>query len=326
MLGFIKRKQGKTEPETKAGLFNRLKQGLSRTRTHLQSGLGNLILGKKVIDQALLEEIETVLLTADVGVDATTQIIADLTEKVSRKTLTEPEALLQHLREDLAGILAPCEAPLEKPEGVAPFVILMVGVNGAGKTTTIAKLAKRYLAQGHNVMLAAGDTFRAAAIEQLQVWGERHNVPVIAQQPGSDSASVVFDALQAAKARGCDILIADTAGRLHTQTNLMAELQKVKRVMQKLDPEAPHEVMLVLDAGIGQNAIQQAKQFDEAVGVTGVTLTKLDGTAKGGVIFAIAKHCQLPLRFIGVGEQSEDLRPFVAEEFVAALFGEDTQA
>jgi fused signal recognition particle receptor len=307
-------------PQDKRGLFSRLIQGLTRTRSGLTTGLADLALGKKSIDDELLEDIETLLLTADVGVEATQRIITDLTNRVSRKELKDSEALLSALKADMTAILTPCDAPLEIDTSHKPFVILMVGVNGAGKTTTIGKLAKRLQAEGRSVMLAAGDTFRAAAVEQLQTWGERNDVPVIAQQSGADSASVIYDALQAAQARNVDVLIADTAGRLHTQSNLMEELKKVKRVMGKLDTAAPHEVQLVVDAGTGQNALNQAKQFNEAVGLTGITLTKLDGTAKGGVIFAIANKMQMPIRFIGVGEGIDDLRPFNAEEFVAALF------
>ena len=259
------------------------------------------------------------------GVDATLEIIDHLTQRVSRKELTRPEALQAALQEELLTLLKPCEQPLEV-QGHKPYVILMVGVNGVGKTTTIGKLAKRYMGEGRSVMLAAGDTFRAAAVEQLQVWGERNGVPVVAQHTGADSASVIFDALQAAQARNVDVLIADTAGRLHNKDNLMEELKKVVRVMGKIDPEAPHEVMLVLDAGTGQNALAQADHFRQWVGVSGISLTKLDGTAKGGVIFAIAKKLGLPIRFIGVGEAVEDLRPFQAEQFIEALFAGDDAA
>ena len=283
------------------------------------AGFGNLILGRKRIDADLLEEIESQLLMADVGVEATTEIVASLTERVSRKELNDGPALMAALREALGDILTPCEAPLNV-SSASPYVILMVGVNGVGTTTTIGKLARRFQAEGRSVMLAAGDTFRAAAVEQLQHWGERHQVPVIAQHTGADSASVIYDALQAAQARKVDVLIADTAGRLSNKSHLMDELAKVVRVMGKLDGAAPHEVMLVLDAGTGQNALNQAAQFREAVGVTGITLTKLDGTAKGGVIFAIARRLGLPIRFIGVGESAEDLRPFAAVEFIDALF------
>jgi fused signal recognition particle receptor len=309
----------------KPGFFSRLRHGLSRTSDNLVQGMGNLFLGRKEIDTELLEELESRLLMADVGVDATLEIIDHLTQRVSRKELTNPEALQNALKGELLSLLKPCEVPLSV-SGHKPYVILMVGVNGVGKTTTIGKLAKRFQAQGHSVMLAAGDTFRAAAVEQLQVWGERHDVPVVAQHTGADSASVLFDALQAAQTRNIDVLIADTAGRLHNKDNLMEELKKVVRVMGKLDGNAPHEVMLVLDAGTGQNALAQADHFRQWVGVTGLTLTKLDGTAKGGVIFAIAKKLGLPIRFIGIGEAADDLRPFEAEPFIEALFAGDDAA
>ena len=311
--------QGAQEAGQKQGVFARLSQGLRRTRSNITESVASLVLGKKVIDDEVLEEIEMQLLTADVGVEATRTIIDDLTKRVARKQLANADALFNALREDMQKILMPCATPLEIAEAHRPFVILMVGINGAGKTTTIGKLAKRLQNQGHSVMLAAGDTFRAAAVEQLQEWGRRNDIPVVAQHSGADSASVIFDALQAEQSRKIDVLIADTAGRLHTQSNLMEELKKVRRVMSKLDEHAPHEVMLVLDAGIGQNAITQAKQFHEAVKVTGITLTKLDGTAKGGVIFAIAKQLMLPIRFIGIGEGIDDLRVFEAEDFVDAL-------
>ncbi|NVZ51600.1 signal recognition particle-docking protein FtsY [Pseudomonas sp. B6002] len=309
-------------PETsKTGFFARLKQGLSKTSASIGEGMASLFLGKKVIDDELLEDIETRLLTADVGVEATAVIIQSLTQKVARKQLTDADALYKSLQAELAAMLKPVEAPLViKPN--KPFVILVVGVNGAGKTTTIGKLAKKLQSEGKKVMLAAGDTFRAAAVEQLQVWGERNKIPVIAQHTGADSASVIFDAVQAAKARNIDVLIADTAGRLHTKDNLMEELKKVRRVIGKLDADAPHEVLLVLDAGTGQNAISQAKQFNQTVQLTGLALTKLDGTAKGGVIFALAKQFGLPIRYIGVGEGIDDLRTFEAEPFVQALFAE----
>jgi fused signal recognition particle receptor len=311
---------------SKSGLFSRLRRGLGRTSENLVEGMGTLFLGRKEIDEDLMEELESRLLLADVGVDATRDIIGHLTERVSRKELTHAEGLQAALRDELLDLLKPCEQNLEVANG-KPFVILMVGVNGVGKTTTIGKLAKRYMAEGRSVMLAAGDTFRAAAVEQLQVWGERNDVPVIAQHTGADSASVLFDALQAAQARDVDVLIADTAGRLHNKDNLMEELKKVVRVMGKLDPDAPHEVMLVLDAGTGQNALSQADHFQQWVGVSGITLTKLDGTAKGGVIFAIAKKLGLPIRYIGVGEAVDDLRPFQAQDFIDALFaGEDAAA
>jgi len=318
--------QPDTEGETnKPGFFSRLRHGLGRTSENLVQGMGTLFLGRKEIDEDLLEELESRLLLADVGIDATRDIIDHLTGRVSRKELTHAEGLQAALREELLDLLKPCEQNLEVTAG-KPFVILMVGVNGVGKTTTIGKLAKRYMAEGHSVMLAAGDTFRAAAVEQLQVWGDRNGVPVIAQHTGADSASVLFDALQAAQAREVDVLIADTAGRLHNKDNLMEELKKVVRVMGKLDPDAPHEVMLVLDAGTGQNALSQAAQFQQWVGVTGISLTKLDGTAKGGVIFAIAKKLGLPIRYIGVGEAVDDLRPFQAQDFIDALFAGDDAA
>jgi len=302
--------------------FSRLKSSLARTRTNFGEGFASLFLGKKEIDAKLLEEIETHLLVADVGVEATQDIIKTLTQGISRKELKDPAAVYAALQSALTQLLMPCEKPL--PElAQRPFVLLMVGVNGAGKTTTIGKLAKKFQQANLSVMLAAGDTFRAAAIEQLQIWGSRNQVPVLAQHLGADSASVIFDAFQSAKARGIDVLIADTAGRLHTRENLMDELKKVKRVLQKLDPDAPHEIMLVLDASTGQNALMQAQKFHEALNVTGITLTKLDGTAKGGIIFAIAKKLQLPIRFIGVGEKVDDLRPFEAQSFVKALFDQE---
>lgn len=311
-------------PAAPAGFFTRLKQGLSRTRAGLTAGLSNLLLGKKTIDAELLEDIETLLLTSDVGIEATQVLITDLTERVSRKQLSDPQALFQVLKEDMVKVLQPVEAPLCIPENLGkPFVILMVGINGSGKTTTIGKLAKRFQAEGRSVMLAAGDTFRAAAVEQLKAWGEVNNVPVIAQHGRADSASVIFDALQAATARKIDVLIADTAGRLHTQDNLMEELKKVRRVLQRMDENAPHETLLILDGGTGQNALMQARQFHQAVQVSGLAVTKLDGTAKGGIVFAIAKQLGLPLRFIGVGESIEDLRVFEAENFVEALLSRD---
>ncbi|MFR0674070.1 signal recognition particle-docking protein FtsY [Enterobacterales bacterium AW_CKDN230030176-1A_HGKHYDSX7] len=308
--------------EVKTGFFARLKQGLSKTSASIGEGMASLFLGRKAIDDDLLEEIETRLLTADVGVEATSVIIQSLTQKVARKQLADADALYKSLQDELAGLLRPVEQPLRVQSQNKPFVILVVGVNGAGKTTTIGKLAKKLQLEGKKVMLAAGDTFRAAAVEQLQVWGERNSIPVIAQHTGADSASVIFDAVQAAKARNIDVLIADTAGRLHTKDNLMEELKKVRRVIGKLDADAPHEVLLVLDAGTGQNAINQAKHFNQSVELTGLALTKLDGTAKGGVIFALAKQFGLPIRFIGVGEGIDDLRTFEAEPFVKALFAE----
>ena len=309
-----------SDAQSKAGFLDRLKQGLSKTSASIGEGMASLFLGKKAIDDDLLEELETRLLTADVGVEATTVIIQSLTQKVARKQLTDSGALYQALQEELAAMLRPVAKPLVIEPSKKPFVILVVGVNGAGKTTTIGKLAKQLQLEGKKVMLAAGDTFRAAAVEQLQVWGERNQVTVIAQHTGADSASVIFDAVQAATARGMDVLIADTAGRLHTKDNLMEELKKVRRVIGKLDETAPHEVLLVLDAGTGQNAISQAKQFNQTVNLTGLALTKLDGTAKGGVIFALAKQFGIPIRYIGVGEGIDDLRTFEAESFVQALF------
>ena len=309
------------QPES-GGFFARMRQGLSKTSANLGEGMANLFLGEKEIDDELLEEMETRLLMADVGIEATTMIMETLQQRVTRRQVSSRKALYRALQDELEALLAHVAKPLEIDTSKKPYVILVVGVNGVGKTTTIGKLAKRLQGEGKQVMLAAGDTFRAAAVEQLQVWGERNKIGVIAQHTGSDSASVIFDGLQAAKARGADVLIADTAGHLHNKDHLMDELAKVKRVMAKLDADAPHEVMLVLDAGTGQNAISQTKLFDQAVGLTGLTLTKLDGTAKGGVIFALAKQFGLPIRFIGVGEQIDDLRPFTAPDFVAALFGQ----
>lgn len=302
------------------GFFSRLKQGLSRTRSNLAEGLGSLLGGRKTIDADLLDDIEMQLLTADLGIEATDRVIAALTTKVKRKQLNDGDALMAQLQTELRELLAPCTAPLDIPRETRPYVILVVGVNGVGKTTTIGKLARRFQQENRKVMLAAGDTFRAAAVEQLQTWGERNQVPVIAQASGSDSASVIFDAYQAAKARGIDVLIADTAGRLHNKANLMQELEKIVRVLKKQDDQLPHEVMLVLDATTGQNALSQARSFNDAVRLTGLCLTKLDGTAKGGMVFAIANAMKLPIRFIGIGEQAEDLRPFDADQFVAALF------
>ncbi len=302
------------------GFWTRMKLGLGKTRKGLGKGLADLLVGAKEIDDEIFEEIETQLLVADVGVEATDVIIEALTGQVSREELVDADALYESLQNELRKLLVPVDQPLTIDGSKKPYVILMVGVNGVGKTTTIGKLACRFKAEGKSVMLAAGDTFRAAAVEQLQVWGERNDIPVVAQHTGADSASVVYDAVQAAQSRGADVLIADTAGRLHTRGNLMEELTKVTRVMKKLIPDAPHEVLLVLDAGTGQNAIQQAEQFRDAAGVTGLALTKLDGTAKGGILFALAKRTGLPIRFIGVGERLEDLRPFHADEFVQALF------
>jgi fused signal recognition particle receptor len=327
-MKFFKRNQptdsaSESEPaaaeKPSGGFYTRLKSGLGRTGDQLASGLGDLFLGAKTLDRDLLDAVETELVMADVGIDTTRHIIDELTQAISRKSLTDPAAVFAALRAQLVAILEPLTQPLVI-EGRKPFVILVVGVNGVGKTTTIGKLAHQLKCDGKKVMLAAGDTFRAAAVEQLQSWGERNDVPVIAQHTGADAASVLFDGLEAARARQMDVLIADTAGRLQNKAHLMDELTKVVRVMRKFDPEAPHEVLLVLDAGTGQNALSQAAVFDEAVGVTGIALTKLDGTARGGIIFAIAQQLQKPLRLLGVGEGIEDLQPFTAEQFVGALF------
>lgn len=312
--------QVEVEPEPQISVFERIRRGLDKTRASFTGGLADMFAAGKKIDEDLLEEIETTLLMADVGVTATTEIIDSLTEKLKRDQLKDGEALRQALRDQLHELLKGISKPLEIDSGAQPYVILMVGVNGVGKTTTIGKLTKKFQDEGRSVLLAAGDTFRAAAVEQLQVWGERNNVPVIAQHTGADSASVIFDAIQSAKSRGIDVVIADTAGRLQNKDNLMGELEKVVRVIKKLDSAAPHEVMLVLDAGTGQNALSQAQVFQQVVGVSGITLTKLDGTAKGGIVFAIARQLQLPIRFIGVGEQAEDMRSFEARTFVDALF------
>lgn len=309
------------ERPTKEGFFVRLKRSLVKTKQNLGSGFIGLFRGKK-IDDDLFEELEEQLLIADVGVETTSKIITSLTQHASRKQLKDAEALYGKLKEEMSEILTKVEQPLDVG-GKNPYVILMVGVNGVGKTTTIGKLARQFQAEGKSVMLAAGDTFRAAAVEQLQVWGERNRIPVVAQHTGADSASVIYDAVQAAKARGIDVLLADTAGRLQNKAHLMEELKKIVRVMKKLDDQAPHEVMLTLDASTGQNAVSQAKLFNEAVGLTGITLTKLDGTAKGGVIFAIADQFEIPIRYIGVGEGIEDLRPFKADDFIEALFARE---
>ena len=300
--------------------MGRMRRALART----SDGIGNLFLGAKTIDEALLEELETLLLIADVGIDATSSIIKELTDQVNRKQLNDSQALQDALHQLLLTKLQPCESAMNIDAQSPPFVILVVGVNGVGKTTTIGKIANHLKLQGKSVMLAAGDTFRAAAVEQLQAWGERNQVPVVAQHTGADSASVIFDAVDAAKNRGIDVVIADTAGRLHNKSNLMEELKKVKRVAGKLDDSAPHEVLLVLDAGTGQNAVAQMSQFNEAVGITGVALTKLDGTAKGGIIFALAEKFATPIRYVGVGEAQQDLQPFVASEFVDALMATDS--
>jgi fused signal recognition particle receptor len=317
IFSFLKRQktQRESEPEAAAPLEKKL----TRTRSRFRDNLLDFMLGNKPIDADLLEELESQLIMADVGIEATSRVMQALNQQIGRSEVGDSEALRMALQRELVALLKPVEQPLEIPESDSPFVILVVGVNGSGKTTTIGKLAKQLQDGGKSVMLAAGDTFRAAAVEQLQTWGERNNVPVIAQGTGSDSASVIFDAVQSAKARGIDVLIADTAGRLHTQNNLMDELQKVKRVMSKVDPAAPHETLIVLDGGTGQNALNQAQQFHEAMQLTGMVVTKLDGTAKGGVIFAIAESLGLPIRFIGVGEQVADLEVFEAERYVNAL-------
>jgi fused signal recognition particle receptor len=307
-------------PSQPTGFLTRLKQSLTKTRKQFTEGLASLILGQKTIDQDLLETIEEQLIMADIGISATEQVIKQVTQQLNRKEIKDPEALMASLKTSFLNILLPCEEPLIINESKKPFVILVVGVNGVGKTTTIGKICYYLQKQGLKVMLAAGDTFRAAAIQQLQAWGTENEVSVVAQHAGADSASVIFDALSAAQARGVDVLIADTAGRLHTQVNLMDELRKVKRVMSKLDPDAPHETLLILDSITGQNALNQAMQFNEAIGLSGLVLTKLDGTAKGGVIFAIAQTLKLPIRFIGIGESIEDLKPFQAKDFVEALF------
>ena len=316
--------QHASEPtdSSSTSVYQRLKSGLSRSRGQLGEGLASLLLGKKQLDGALAEALEEQLIMADLGLATTQQVLEQLRQRLSRQDMSRSETVMDTLKATLVELLADQEAPLD-PTGTKPFVILVVGVNGAGKTTTIGKLAYRFKQQGLHVMLAAGDTFRAAAVEQLQAWGERHDVPVIAQHTGADSASVLYDALEAAHARGVDVLIADTAGRLQNKSHLMDELSKVVRVMRKRDHAVPHETLLVLDAGTGQNAVSQALEFDRAVGVTGVALTKLDGTARGGVIFAIANQLKRPIRLIGVGEQSEDLRDFHAQDFVDALFDAD---
>ena len=320
MIRFL-RKDSRREATAGRGLIGRLGEALRKTRNAIADGIAQVIGARTTIDDALLEDIETILLTADVGVDATRRIIDGLESRVSRNEVGDMDALLASLERDMLGILAPVEQPLSIPQSRDPYVILVIGVNGAGKTTTIGKLASRFKSGGKSVLIAAGDTFRAAAIEQLQAWGDRAGAPVVAQQPGADSASVIYDAFEAARARGIDVLIADTAGRLHTRVGLMDELRKVRRVIGKLDPGAPHEVLLVLDAGTGQNALSQAAQFHDAIGVTGIALTKLDGTAKGGIIFAIAERLSLPVRLIGVGESVDDLRDFDAKTFVAAILG-----
>lgn len=311
------------KPATKIGIFAKFRQGLSKTRSELGEGIANLLLGKKELDADLIDELETALISADLGIDTTNNIIASLQSELKRKHIDDSNAVYRHLQNYLQNLMQAKQEPLAIETSEKPYVILMTGVNGAGKTTTIGKLAKQFKQQGKKVMLAAGDTFRAAAVEQLKAWGERNDIPVIAQHTGADSASVIFDALQAAKARGVDVLIADTAGRLHTQNNLMDELKKVKKVMQKLDVNAPHETMLVLDASIGQNALNQAEQFNDAIGVTGITMTKLDGTARGGILFAIANALDIPFRYVGIGEGIDDLRVFDANHFVNAIFDDD---
>lgn len=307
----------------KTSLLGSLRKSLNRTGSSLTSGLGDVLRGKQQIDSDTLEDIETRLLMADVGIEATNTILADINNHLSRGEQGQPQALQEALTASMIKLLEPCDEPLDIYRQEKPFVMLVVGINGAGKTTTIGKLANKYSQAGNKVMLAAGDTFRAAAVEQLQTWGERNNIPVVAQTSGADSAAVCFDAYESARARQVNLLIADTAGRLHTQDNLMEELKKVKRVLGKNDSAAPHETLLVLDGGTGQNAIKQAEIFHKEIGVTGLAITKLDGTAKGGVLFAIAAKLGLPIRFIGVGENLEDLRPFNASEFVNALLSVD---
>lgn len=318
MLNILK--TNKNKESGRKGFFSNLITGMKKTRESLSNGLGTLFLGKKTIDQALFDDIETQLLLADVGIEVTQKIIADLTRKVSRKELNDPQALFTQLKQDLLNILTQNDNPTFLQSPCKPCVILVIGVNGTGKTTSIGKLAKHFQQQNKKVLLGAGDTFRAAAIEQLQVWGKRNDIPVIAQHTGADSASVIYDAYQAASARGYDLLIADTAGRLHTQQHLMEELKKIKRVLSKIDATAPQEVLLILDGTTGQNALRQAQEFHQALGVTGIIITKLDGTAKGGIVFAIAQKMQLPIYYIGVGEKIDDLLPFNPEQFVASLF------
>lgn len=324
MFQFLKSKktndatQANQQQEPEKGWLSRLSEGLKKTRKNFTDGLSNLVLGKKVIDEDLFESLETLLLTADIGIESTNYLIQQITDRVNRKQLCDPSVLAAALKEEMVAMLTPYSKPLEVNE--KPFVILMVGMNGAGKTTSIAKIANFYKEQGKSILLAAGDTFRAAAVEQLQIWGERNNVPVIAQKTGADSASVIFDAMQSAQSKNIDIIIADTAGRLHTQSHLMKELEKIKRVIQKFNPNAPHETMLVIDATIGQNALVQAKTFHEAIGLNSLTVTKLDGTAKGGMVFSVTQNTHLPIRFIGVGEKIGDLKPFDATDFVDALF------
>ena len=321
----VAQKDENQEDSKKGSWFNRMKSGLSKSRKNLAEGMVSILIGGKEIDDELLEEVEDQLLVADIGVNATNRIIKSLTEQTARGDLIYAHSLYKALQTELVDILTPKVAPLIIDTSKKPFVILVVGVNGVGKTTTIGKLAKRLQGEGKSVMLAAGDTFRAAATEQLQIWGERNNIPVVAQGHGSDSASVIFDAMQSAKAKNIDVLIADTAGRLQNKTHLMAELEKVVRVMRKADPSAPHEGMIVLDAGTGQNAINQVELFNKVVPLTGITITKLDGTAKGGVVFNIAETTDVPIRYIGVGESIDDLRAFSPKQFVAALFETDAK-
>jgi len=317
MFGFTKKNNKDKQPAK--SIFGSLKDKLSKTRSQFSSGLSQVFLNKNLDDDSI-EELEDILLMSDVGIDATTKI----TQSLSQAKLNKDQTAEELFKQTLSDILEPCVEALEIPQQEGPFVILMIGINGAGKTTTIGKLAQKFKAQGLSVMLAAGDTFRAAAVEQLQAWGERLEIPVISQGSGADSASVIYDALQSAQSKNIDVLIADTAGRLHTQSNLMDELAKIKRVMSKIDSNAPHETMLVLDAGTGQNALSQATEFHKAIGINGITLTKLDGTAKGGIVFSLAEKIKLPIRFIGVGESADDLRPFNADEFVTALLAKDT--
>jgi len=317
MFGFTKK--NKIEKQPSKGIFGSLKDKLSKTRTQFSSGLSQVFLNKN-LDEDSIEELEEILLMSDVGIDATHKI----TQRLSQTKLNKDQTAEDLFKQTLSDILEPCVEALEIPQQDTPFVILMIGINGAGKTTTIGKLAQKFKSQGLSVMLAAGDTFRAAAVEQLQAWGERLDIPVISQGSGADSASVIFDTLQSAHSKNIDVVIADTAGRLHTQGNLMDELAKIKRVMSKIDANAPHETMLVLDAGTGQNALSQATEFHKAIGINGITLTKLDGTAKGGIVFSLAEKMQLPIRFIGVGESADDLRPFNANEFVTALLSKET--
>jgi len=330
MIKWLKREQVDSkkakiaaEESDSLGIYARFKRGLSKTRQQLGEGVLRLFLGKKTLDATIFEQLEEILLRADLGIETSRDVLKHLEQDCGRKELADGDVVLESLKGYLENLLQANTKPLNLDVGHTPFVILTVGVNGAGKTTSIGKLAKLYQQQGKKVILAAGDTFRAAAVAQLQVWGERNNIAVIAQHVGADPASVAYDALQAAIARKADVLIVDTAGRLHTQGNLMEELKKVKRVMQKLDPQVPHEIMLVLDASIGQNALNQAREFHQALGLTGITMTKLDGTAKGGILFAIAKELAIPFRYLGVGEGVDDLRPFDASQFVRALFHDD---